>query len=68
LHLITNFTRFEIDDYLESLSKAFPNKRIVASGVAIQLAQRNFLNVQLLKTDEAVYRFIQNATLATHKL
>lgn len=68
LHLITNFTRFEIDDYLESLSKAFPKKKIAASGAAIQSAQRNFLNVQLLKTDEAVYHFIQNTTSATHKL
>ncbi len=46
----------------------FSKKKIAASGAAIQLAQRNFLNVQLLKTDEAVYRFIQNTTLATHKL
>ena len=58
LHLITNFTKFEIDDYLEALCKAFPQKKIAASGNGIQGAQRSFVNLQLLKSESAVYNFI----------
>lgn len=68
LHLITNFTRFEIDDYLEMICKAFPEKKIVASGAAIQPAQRTFLNLKLLKSDASIHSFVTgNPILATHK-
>lgn len=58
LHVITNFSGLEIDDYLEMLCTAYPQKRIVASGSAIQQAHRNFLNLIPLKSDEAIYNFI----------
>lgn len=58
-HIITNFTRFEIDDYLEQLCVSFPKKTIVASGANAQAAQRQFLNLRLLRNDEAIYRFIE---------
>jgi len=59
LHLITNFTGFFIDDYLEGVCKKFPNKTIVASGVEMLKAQRQFRNLVLLKRDEDIYRFIK---------
>ncbi len=59
-HVITNFTRYDIDDYLEQACKTFPAKKLFASGAAIQTAQRSFVNLQLLKNDDAIYRFIKD--------
>jgi len=68
LHMVTNFTRFDIDDYFEELCKAFPAKRIVASGTAIHAAQRNFTNLELLKTNASIYKFLAlGPTLAVRK-
>lgn len=58
-HIITNFTRFEIDDYFELLCKTLPDKIIVASGASTQGATRSFVNLKLLKSDEAIYSFIK---------
>jgi MerR family transcriptional regulator, light-induced transcriptional regulator len=63
LHLITNFTGFSIDDYFEELRKTFPDKIILASGKSIEESQRNFVNVHLLRRDEAIYSFIENKPL-----
>jgi DNA-binding transcriptional MerR regulator len=57
-HIITNFTRFEIDDYFELLCTSFPSKTIVASGASTQNATRSLVNLRLLKSDEAIYSFI----------
>lgn len=58
LHLLTNLTSFEVDDYLEKVCMHFPKLKIAASGAAINNAQRNFLNLQCLKSDEAIKSFI----------
>jgi MerR family transcriptional regulator, light-induced transcriptional regulator len=58
LHVITNFSGWEIDEYLEQLCTAFPDKKIVASGAGVQQGQRSFLNLLPLKTDDAIYHFI----------
>jgi DNA-binding transcriptional MerR regulator len=58
LHIITNFTGFFIDDYLEKVCRAFPDKKIVASGSVITQSQRDFTNLQKLTSDEAIYAFI----------
>ncbi|HEY0059379.1 MAG TPA: MerR family transcriptional regulator [Flavisolibacter sp.] len=63
LHLITNFTRFEIDDYLQGLSAALPGKRILASGAAVQASQRTFVNIEVLRSDEAILKFIRSKTI-----
>jgi DNA-binding transcriptional MerR regulator len=60
LHVITNFTGFLLDDYFERLCKSFPDKQIVASGAGIFRIQRNFTNLTLLKSDAAIYAFINN--------
>jgi DNA-binding transcriptional MerR regulator len=59
LHLITNFTGFEADDYLEKLCRSFPDKMVAASGVSVQDAKREFVNLKLLKSDAEIRRFIQ---------
>jgi MerR family transcriptional regulator, light-induced transcriptional regulator len=68
LHVITNFSGLGIDDYLEKLCTSYPNKQIVASGSAIQQAQRSFLNLLPLQSDEAIYDFITRkpSPLAIH--
>ena len=68
LHVITNFSGWEIDDYLEKLCTAFPDKKIVASGAGVQQGQRSFLNLLPLKTDDTIYRFITRRPIpsATH--
>ncbi len=59
LHVINNFTGFILDDYFESICKTFPDKAIVVSGAAIFNVQRKFTNLTLLKSDEAIYQFVQ---------
>jgi DNA-binding transcriptional MerR regulator len=58
IHSITNFTKYDIDDYLELLVTSFPSKKIIASGASIQSATRSFLDVQLLKSDADIHNFI----------
>jgi DNA-binding transcriptional MerR regulator len=59
LHITVNFTGFGLDDYFERLCKAFPDKRIVASGAAIFTVQRAFTNLTLLKSDDEIHRFVK---------
>lgn len=59
LHVTTNFTGFGLDDYFEALCKTFRSKTIVASGAAVFTLQRSFTNLLLLKSDEAIYAFVQ---------
>ncbi len=64
LYLITNFTKFDMDDYLQNICKAFPNQKIVAAGKSILSAQRSFVNLHLLKSDEAIKNFIVERVLS----
>lgn len=59
LHVTTNFTGFGLDDYFEVLCKTFRGKTIAASGAAVFSVQRAFTNLLLLKSDEAIYRFVR---------
>jgi MerR family transcriptional regulator, light-induced transcriptional regulator len=61
IHTLTNFTGLDIDDYFESVCKSFSDKKIVASGEAIQKVQRSFVNLILLRTKEQIYDFIRKA-------
>lgn len=60
VHRATRFAGFEMDDYLETLCKAFPGKTIAASGQGTEGSQRTFVQVKLLKSDEDIHRFIQD--------
>ena len=59
VHLITNFTGVHIDDYLEGMRKAFPDKIIFASGKGIEQSQRTFVQVHLLRRDEEIRNMIK---------
>jgi DNA-binding transcriptional MerR regulator len=58
LHLITNFTGMDADDYFEDLSRRFPERRIVISGEGCSQLQRSFLNLRVLRTDQQIHQFI----------
>ena len=62
LHLITNFTGMQADDYMETICKAFPDKKIIASGEGIKKLEKSFSNLQTLKTEQQIYNFIQRVT------
>lgn len=64
VHLITNFTGFDADDYLELICKTYPSKKIVASGSGMRSAQRPFVNLIHLKSDEEIYRFIHQPPIS----
>ncbi len=61
LHLITNFTGYYPDDYLEDVCRSLPDKKIIASGEGIRMAQRNFTNLKLLTSDAMIYDFIRRS-------
>jgi DNA-binding transcriptional MerR regulator len=63
MHLITNFTGFEVDDYFEKICKRYPDRQIVASGGGVHKAQRSFVNLNILRTDTQIYQFIQHRQL-----
>ena len=60
VHVITNFTGMLLDDYMEDLCKSHLNKKIIVSGMATTQIQRSFVNLTVLKTDEAIYKFIES--------
>lgn len=62
IHLITNFTGFELDDYFEHLCRTFSDKKIYASGEGLKLMQRCFTNLSLLLSDKAIYDFINRTS------
>ena len=49
-----------MDDYFEKLCKAFADKKIIASGTSVFGLQRNFTNLTVLKSDEAIHQFIES--------
>lgn len=63
LHLITNFTGFEIDDYLQDFCKRFLDRRVFASGGGIHAAQRSFVNLTILKNDQQIYDLVKRKDL-----
>lgn len=65
IHVNAGNIDFDADEYFESLCKKFGNKKIIASGKGIQNMQRNFTNLELLKSDEEIYAFIANVNRET---
>lgn len=56
-HVITHLQRVDVQEYVAELSGRFPDKQIVISGTVIQSPQRDFLNVRMLRTHEAMIAF-----------
>jgi hypothetical protein len=58
-HLVTNLTNLNPDDYLENLSKAFPDKQIMMSGSQAQQVSKLPNNVRLIKSIEDLLKFVK---------
>jgi MerR family transcriptional regulator, light-induced transcriptional regulator len=59
IHMLTNFTGLEIDDYVESVCTGFPGKKIILSGNGFRSLQRRFTNLTVLSTDSMIIDFIK---------
>ena len=59
-HLITNFTKFNIDEYLSKLSKTFPSQKIIMSGPLTHHVNIYPSNCYLLRSLEELIQFIKN--------
>lgn len=57
-HLITNFTKTSIDNYLDELSSKFPGKKIVMSGPLFGFVKNCFPNCTILRSAEENMKFI----------
>jgi MerR family transcriptional regulator, light-induced transcriptional regulator len=62
-HLITNLIKKDIQTYVEELSKAFPQKRVLCSGKLIEELQVIPRNVIVLRTDEELVNNLSNYRL-----
>jgi MerR family transcriptional regulator, light-induced transcriptional regulator len=56
-HVITHLQRHDRHEYVAELSRRFPGKQIIVSGTVMQSLQKNFLNVKVLKSHEAMIAF-----------
>ncbi|MGZ3908679.1 MAG: MerR family transcriptional regulator [Flavisolibacter sp.] len=63
LHLLTNFTGLEVDDYFESICAKFPDKKILVSGLGAQRIQKSFANLKCLNNDGDIYKFIEQGLM-----
>lgn len=61
MHLITNFTGWELEQYMENICLTYPDKQIVISGEGFRPLQRSFANLKHLRTEEEIYSFLQGA-------
>lgn len=51
-HIITFLQRYDVDEYVATLSKKFPDKQILLSGPIVQSLKRKFVNVRILSDEE----------------
>lgn len=59
MHLLTNFTGYDADEYFHILCHTFPDKQIIASGSVVHLVKRSFTNLLLLRSDKEIHNFIE---------
>ena len=57
-HLITNLIRIDIQDYIEELSKSFPQKKIICSGKFTECLERIPKNVLVLKAQSEILNLL----------
>jgi MerR family transcriptional regulator, light-induced transcriptional regulator len=63
IHMLTNFTGLETDDYVASVCTGFPGKMVVLSGHGFRNLQRSFTNLIVLPTDRKISDFIKRKTI-----
>ncbi|MBA2746710.1 MAG: B12-binding domain-containing protein, partial [Flavisolibacter sp.] len=65
IHLITNFTGFELQELMERICTSYRDKEIIASGNGFRLLQRSFTNLTVLLNDAAIYSFVRRDHLGS---
>jgi MerR family transcriptional regulator, light-induced transcriptional regulator len=63
LHLITNFTKLDVNDYLQQLCTSLPEKQIILSGIAAKEVTKTWDNLLVLKTESEIDSFIKGYSL-----
>lgn len=58
-HLVTNLTNKHAQDYVKEISKMFPEKKIVMSGMLVRQITHVPSNVRLLKSMDDILRFTE---------
>jgi MerR family transcriptional regulator, light-induced transcriptional regulator len=61
LHLITNFTKLDVNDYLQQLCTSLPKKQIILSGIAAKEVSKSWDNLLVLKSDSEIDNYIKNS-------
>ncbi len=61
MHILTNFTGMETEDYLNQLCRSLPGKNIFVSGEGIQKTQFKSTQLRLLQSDQQIYNLINKA-------
>jgi methanogenic corrinoid protein MtbC1 len=58
-HLVTNFTSKDAQEYLEEISKMFPDTKIIMSGILVQQITAAPANVRLLRSMDEIVKFTE---------
>ncbi|MDQ3551613.1 MAG: MerR family transcriptional regulator [Bacteroidota bacterium] len=59
LHLITNFTKLDVNDYLHHLCTSLPEKQIVISGILAKEVHKTWENLLVIKTESEIENYIK---------
>src|SRR5688572_17361008 len=54
IHMITNFTGMDLEEYLETICKKFYSSQVLISGEGFRNLQRQFTNVNYLKSEQEI--------------
>ena len=57
IHLITNFTGLQLDEYMENVCRKFSNSQVWLSGEGFRSLQMQFTNMKHLKSEKDIYNF-----------
>jgi MerR family transcriptional regulator, light-induced transcriptional regulator len=57
IHMITNFTGMELEEYLETICKKFHNSQVLVSGEGFRYLKRQFTNMKHLISEQEIYNF-----------
>lgn len=63
IHLITNFTGLNLDEYMENICRKFSNSQVLLSGEGFRSLQRQFTNMKHLKSEKEIYNFFQEKVI-----
>ena len=63
LHLITNFTKLDVNDYLHHLCTFLPDKQIIISGILAKDVNKAWDNLLVLNQESDIENFLKNPSI-----